>query len=242
MRPRFVVGIAVALLFLSSERVPAIEDTATLSPRQAGIEVQGRYAHDTHESRQRLASKLTVGIAASLHASIEGRVSRVDGEDADATSGIADTFVDVRYRLIDEGRHVPALALIPSLRIPTGDADRGLGSPGFDAGVLIAASKNLSPLALIGNAGWTATTGESEGAAGAWSLAVAIRHQLGADWSLLAESSSTIPAHGGATSLMRAGIAWAIYPWLQTSFDVAGGLTPESPDLVTRLTLNALVW
>jgi hypothetical protein len=69
----------------------------------------------------------------------------------------------LKYRVLDETAAYPAVLGRLTLRVPTGSASRGLGDDGVDIGVLLAVSKQLGPVTMTGNVGYTAVTeGERE--------------------------------------------------------------------------------
>ena len=57
--------------------------------------------------------------------------------------GIGDLILRGRYYLVDEQGWVPTIAVTGRIKIPTADADRGLGTGKFDEGVGVEVSKKL---------------------------------------------------------------------------------------------------
>ena len=71
-------------------------------------------------------------------------------------NGFADTELKLKYRLIDEKDWRPAFAITGTLKIPTANESKGLGSGEADFGINAIATKNLSKrLALHLNLGYT---------------------------------------------------------------------------------------
>jgi len=59
-------------------------------------------------------------------------------------SGLGDIILRGRYYLIEEGDVVPLVALIGRIKLPTADADRGLGTGEFDKGAGVELTKSLT--------------------------------------------------------------------------------------------------
>lgn len=63
---------------------------------------------------------------------------------ATTDSGLGDLIARGRYYLIEEGDLVPLVALIGRIKLPTADADAGLGTGEFDEGVGLELTKSLT--------------------------------------------------------------------------------------------------
>jgi hypothetical protein len=68
--------------------------------------------------------------------------------------GLSDLGPPLKLRLLEETGTRPALLANFRLRLPTGAADRALGSEGIDALARLAASKTFGPLAATVNGGY----------------------------------------------------------------------------------------
>lgn len=139
------------------------------------------------------------------------------------------------YRLLDEGRALPAVALVPAVRFPTGSPDRGLGAAGYEPGVLVALGKTVGGTTITGNAGWSSVTAEDETASDTWTVAGAVEHSLTPRWTLLGESVNTIGTRNADTAILRVGTSWQATPAVKLSLAGATGLTPRSPDLIVTV-------
>lgn len=64
-------------------------------------------------------------------------------------SGLGDIILRGRYFVIEEGVVVPLVALIGRIKVPTADADRGLGTGEFDEGVGVELTKSLGDRWLL---------------------------------------------------------------------------------------------
>jgi hypothetical protein len=73
--------------------------------------------------------------------------------------GIGDIGLSAKMLLYQEGRLAPAIAGRFALKLPTGDADRALGSGEVDVALGVALEKTFGPLRLYLNSGLTIPTG-----------------------------------------------------------------------------------
>ena len=232
--------VAYALLAASmwASHALAIAGTGTLPAGHAEIELKARYAQNPSSESSRLAGIVSVGITSGFQATVESRLLLVEPDGAALRGGFGDTFVELKYRLLDEGKALPATALVPSMRFPTGSSDRGLGAPGYEPGVLVALSKTVGETTTTGNAGWSSLTAEDEDASDTWTVAGAVEHRLTPCWTLLGESVNTIGSGNADTAVLRAGTSWQATPALKLSVAAAAGLTPQSPDVIVTAGLT----
>jgi hypothetical protein len=84
--------------------------------------------------------------------------------------GIGDLAISARALLRDESRCSPAVVARASLKLPTGDEDRALGSGEVDLGLGLALEKTLAPTRIYVNVGLTIPTGEPFAGTGVESL------------------------------------------------------------------------
>lgn len=70
------------------------------------------------------------------------------------TIGLGDTEVGIKYRFINEGTYCPAVAFVPALELPTGDADRQLGNGKIWTILPVWLQKNWGPWTTYGGGGY----------------------------------------------------------------------------------------
>jgi hypothetical protein len=233
----FVLCLLVASLGWAG-RALAIAGTATVPAGHAEVELQSRYARNPTNESSRLAGIASVGIAPGLQATVESRLLLVEPDGAAVRGGFGDTFAELTYRLLDEGQVLPAVAVVPAMRFPTGSPDRGLGASGYEPGVLVALSKTLGEIGVTGNAGWSSVTAEDENASDTWTVAGAAEHQLTPRWTLFGESVNASGTRNADSAVVRAGISWQATPGLKLSVASAAGLTPRSPDVTVTIGMS----
>jgi hypothetical protein len=83
-------------------------------------------------------------------------------QDEISESGFGDIDVGLKYRLLDEGA-APALAVMATVKMPTADEAKGLGTGETDYGLKLLASKGFGSVAAHLNLGYT-VIGEPDGA------------------------------------------------------------------------------
>ncbi len=82
----------------------------------------------------------------------QSRINPSTGQVVEKTShtGIGDTTLGVTYYAVDETESLPELDLIASLKIPTADDDRGLGTGKFDSSLGFSLSKSQNDWTVYG--------------------------------------------------------------------------------------------
>jgi hypothetical protein len=76
---------------------------------------------------------------------------RLDGDRTER--GLSDTSVGVKWRFLEEDRHLPQMAVYPQVAIPTGDDRRGLGEGKPSYRLPLVVQKSWGPWTVFGNVG-----------------------------------------------------------------------------------------
>ncbi len=74
--------------------------------------------------------------------------------------GLGDTEVGVKYRLLRESGNTPQIGVFPIMHIPTGDADRGLGSGHVQFFLPVWIQKSWGPWTTYGGGGYWINPGQ----------------------------------------------------------------------------------
>ncbi|MGH7325134.1 MAG: transporter [Candidatus Rokuibacteriota bacterium] len=209
------------------------EDTGTLEPGRVEVQLSGDYARNPDGNAGALGSTLSVGLLPGLEARFESSFLVIDADDADAETGIADSRLGVKYRLLDETDTWPAALVAMAVRLPTGDDRRGLGEAGIGVGVLGAISKAFGPITLTGNVAYTFATSDRD--MDFWTLASSVEYRMTEAWVLVGELVARLGmARAPNTAVFRTGTVYAVSDRIRLDGAVGVGLTRESPDaLVT---------
>jgi hypothetical protein len=227
-----IVGCAILVPTLAWGGRPLdTEDTGTVSPGRVEIELSGSYASGDAETRGGLVAVLSAGLAPALEVKVEPQLLQVVDVDGEPLhSGLGDTLLGAKYRLLDQGESPVAALAAVSVRLPTGDADRGLGTDHVHAGGLAALSRSIGRTTLTWNGGYTFVTRDRD--LEAWLLAGSVEHALTETWMPVAEVVASVAAReAGDTVVLRAGMVHAITS--KVSLDAAVGfrLTGPAPDV-----------
>lgn len=207
------------------------EDTGTLDPGSAELELSLGVTKDRGATAGLGAGALNLGVVPRLEVSIEIGAIYLAREANPDQAGASDLTLGAKYRLLDETTTRPALLGNLRIRLPTGDADRGLGVPGVDVLARLAASKTFGPLTLTGNAGYLFATADRSREA--WLGSVVTEYQAARAWIVGAELVAFVGARDGSwVGLARGGVVYVVTPALRLDLAVAAGLSRSSPDLV----------
>jgi hypothetical protein len=172
------------------------------------------------ERQQMLTSSVRYGLTSKLDLRW-GSTSRItqSGGGAAPLEGIGDQWASARYRFVEQGRWIPAMALLYGVKIPAANPAKGFGSGFFDEQYIFIASRDLGKNHLDFNAVGT-VTGGPHGRDGAMQLGLALTRPLNARLSWILESYGG-PQPGTADRFGAAftGATFALRPRLV--FDVA---------------------
>lgn len=215
------------------------EDTGTLGQWRGQVELTGEWSRDraagSRTDSTQLATTITVGIWETVDVSVgvpyQHDRTTTDGV-RDTSDGVGDLTVSGKWRYWETGPW--SLAVKPSLSVPTGDAQAGLGAGRVGGALLLAGSWAAAPWAVHANVGYLRdanTRGEREqrwhaSLAGEWQARPALR--------LVANVGAEAPRTGGSTTplaFVLGGLIYAVSDTCDLDLGVRGGLTRPEVDL-----------
>ena len=172
---------------------------------------------------------LNVGIFPRVEGKLELPVVVSDPDGSSLQAGFGDVIAGLKYSIVDETPAVPAVAGAVTVRLPSGDPDRGLGEDGVDVTVLGIVGKRVEPFVLHGNVGYRFVTAERS--LDMWIVAASVEYQLNARLSLVGEALGFLPADGDqdATGRLRAGVVYSMRDNVRLDAAVGRGFTRDSP-------------
>jgi hypothetical protein len=136
------------------------DDTGTQGKGKTEIELSGQYDHDDKKGVKsenwEARAALSYGLFASLDLVLEAPYNWTNTEDTEGTiryNGPADLSVSVKWCFFE--RESLSFALKPSLTLPTGDEDKGLGNGRPTYGITAIATYAKDPWAFHINVGVT---------------------------------------------------------------------------------------
>lgn len=210
------------------------EDTGTVEPGKAELELSADYTKNPEDNTWGLKGVLGFGVLPRLEARVESALLLVDPDDQRSRAGIGDSLFGVKYRLLDEAEALPAVLGALTLRLPTGDDDRGLGDEDVDVGLLAVVSRAFGPLTLTWNGGYTFVTRDKE--LDFWTFAGSVEYRIARAWVLVAEGVGTVGADSEPdTAVLRAGAVYAITDRIRLDTAVGFGVNRASPDVVVTV-------
>jgi hypothetical protein len=110
----------------------------------------------------------TYGVLSFVDVAAEVPFLFVETEDGERTSGLGDVVVRAKVVAFGGGDAGPALALVPEVKLATGDYSKGLGCGAHDFGGLVVLSYPAGALTFHGNVGYAYAVpdeGDGEGTA-----------------------------------------------------------------------------
>lgn len=172
---------------------------------------------------------LNVGIFPRFEGKLELPVVVSDPDGSSLQAGFGDVIAGLKYSIVDETPAVPAVAGAVTVRLPSGDPDRGLGEDGVDVTVLGIVGKRVEPFVLHGNVGYRFVTADRS--LDMWIVAASVEYQLNARLSLVGEALGFLPADGDqdATGRFRAGVVYSMRDNVRLDAAVGRGFTRDSP-------------
>ncbi len=153
------VGLVLAAGTVFAARPLAVDDAGVVDMGQVELELGAVVVHDSTCDALEIPVGLTVGVLPNIAVGIglggqlEER-SHIAGKDHE--SGFGDLVLGAKWGFFSETNGLPAQALSLSVKFPTADDDKGLGSGEIDYDLMWIASKMLTEtVGLHLNAGYT---------------------------------------------------------------------------------------
>jgi hypothetical protein len=142
------------------ERPTVATHAGTVSP--GWLEIETGFERDRFDPSLTTFSTPTVfkfGLADNAQLSVFGSAQHNPG-----TTGLGDVGAGVKWRLVDDAPLLGDFAILPSVKFPTGSADRGTGTGTTDVSLLLISSHDLGPVSMDINVGYTHRSGDGSNA------------------------------------------------------------------------------
>ncbi|MFH1226633.1 MAG: transporter [Planctomycetota bacterium] len=152
-----IIMIVCILMSITPNALPcrplATEDCGTTPADKLSMEVGFEFTMPEETNTTYIVTNVfNYGLADNLDAGIEIPLVNLT-QDA---YGIGDVTLRSKYRLMIETEMRPALLIKYTLKIPSGDEGKSLGSGKTDAGILLVLTKSFGDLTLFTNGGYNA--------------------------------------------------------------------------------------
>jgi hypothetical protein len=206
MPRRLVAAPIVALLSTAvpaSAGVPFVtDDPDTPDKGHFEINVAHQYTLTRDEQSANLPSvEVNYGLTSNLELHIFVPLAFNHPRGGGSVAGLGDVELGVKYRFIDEDDDGwrPAIAFAPAIQVPTGNANRALGSGQTQAFLPIWMSKDIGKFTVFGGGGYQINPGPEN--RNYWLAGVGVTYEINPQWTVGAEVfHSTVDVSEGFSS------------------------------------------
>jgi len=164
-----VAGVSIGL-FLSTSLCNAgvenrpinTDDAYTLGKGSFTLSTGAVYTKDNGDKETDINIDLGYGITDRFEITVDIPVVFSDPKGANSEEGFGDISLRPEFKFLEESEGAPALSLASTVKLKSGDKDKGLGSGETDYSVSLQASKTFDPISVHFNVGFTFIGGTGE--------------------------------------------------------------------------------
>jgi hypothetical protein len=153
-----------------------------------------------------------------------------------SNNGFSDTVIEAKWRFYDKQKF--SLALKPGILLPTGDADKGLGTGHVDYSVVLIATVDAEPWSFDANLGYLFLPNSSGDRTNIWLGSLAGRFAVSERWKLVGElgaTRNTDPTDSSDPVFAQIGLIYSPLENLDLSAGLLRGLKDTEVDETIRL-------
>jgi hypothetical protein len=212
------------------ERPTVATHAGTVAPGWVEVEAGAEFDRFDNGTRGTSVPIVTkIGLASNLQLSVFGLGV---GPPGDSGIGFGDLAVGVKWRFLDKPGVLGRLAILPSVKVPTGSSESGTGTGTTDVSLLLISSHSLGPVSLDLNAGYTRRSGTGAVVprnATVWTISFGgpATGRLGWAAELYGYPATSGPAGGNAIVAVLAGPTVQVRSWLV--LDIGGIVEVTGP-------------
>jgi hypothetical protein len=212
------------------ERPTVATHAGTVAPGwlevESGVE-RDRFSPNTTATTAPTVFKL--GLAENMQLGVFGSVVHND-----ASTGLGDLAVGLKWRVVDDAPIVGDFAVLPSVKFPTGSASNGTGTGTTDGSILLISSHDLGPVSMDLNVGYTRRGGDGSSApknATVWTVSFGGPLAGGLGWTAecYGYPSTSGPAGQASIVALLGGPTFLVQKWLAVDAGVILPLTGPQP-------------
>lgn len=131
------------------------EDAQPVEPGKFELEINGERPNSDEGSEIDLGANVTFGVFKNSSIQISVPYVFLNPEVGEKENGLSDIEIFGKYLLLKGNKTLPALAVKASVKLPTGESKKDLGSGKTDYGITAIATKEIGRVILHGNLGYT---------------------------------------------------------------------------------------
>jgi hypothetical protein len=214
------------------------EDTDVLDKGQWELELHGERARDRQDGvttrSSEIVAKLARGVADKVEAEIELPYLR-EVTNGGVAEGRGDASLSLKWRFYESERL--SLAFKPSLLVPTGRDELGLGAGKMRWGTALAAAYELGKVELLGHLGYTHNRNRIGERKELWHVSAAVRYAVTEKLKLVVDAgheSNPDPAAGSGLRDFVYGVLYDLRENIELGFGLKHGLNDEADDRAVR--------
>lgn len=241
------VGVIGAAGTAFAGRPLAVDDADPVDAGQFEFEAGAAYEEDADCKHWDVPFGLTYGLVRSVEVGVgfggqfEERTERVDdgGEDSTREHGIGDATLGAKWQFLESCPLGARHAIVPSVKFPTADEDKELGSGKTDYDVTWIASRSIGEKAgLHLNLGYSWIGGPDDDVL---HYGVALDYQVLDSVQWVGEIFAERETSGGADTVVQYNTGFRWSPIESLTLDIAGGSTisGDAPDFTAT---TGLTW
>jgi hypothetical protein len=243
-------SVLCALLFsapLAWAALPLItDDTGTQGPGRFQLEAAGNWLSDREnegdEGARTISSFATVVFTAGIDETLDLMVGvpYVWTETREAgmaikDNGFSDTVIEAKWRFYDEQKF--SLAIKPGILIPTGDADKSLGTGHVGYSAVLISTMDAEPWAFDVNLGYLYHENRTAERFDLWRGSLGSRYEMFERWKIVGEigaSRNTDSADSSDPVFAQIGLIYSPRDYLDLSAGYLFGLNNAAVDQSVR--------
>ena len=212
------------------ERPTVATHAGTVAPGWTEIEMgveRDRYQDATHGGQAPILLK--IGLAPRLQLSLQAFGIVAPGGTG---QGIGDSSIGVKWRFAEHTRAGGNLALLPSIKLPTGAPEKGTGTGTTDAGLLLISSRSVNGIEIDLNVGYTRRYRSSAGTprdAAVWTASFSGQPWGPVGWTAETFGYPSLQSGSESVVALLMGPTWEVRKFLVLDTGVIAPITGPQP-------------
>jgi hypothetical protein len=226
------------------------DDAGTQGTGKYQLEASGTWLSDkenehgaeVREINSFAAIGFTAGIAETLDVMVTVPYAWTETKESGTitkNNGLSDTVVEAKWRFYDKQKF--SLAVKPGILLPTGDADKGLGTDHVGCSAVLISTFDAEPWSFNANLGYLYLPNSSGDRTNIWLASLAGRFAVAERWKIVGEigaARNTDPTDSSDPVFAQIGLIYSPLENLDLSAGLLTGLNNAEVDETIRLGLT----